>query len=68
MRLLDSYFKKDFQSIIDHYINLKENKYSNNRIIEFLQNEIEKNAENYNYVSKWLEIKTKIKPVLVIYK
>ncbi|CAK56411.1 unnamed protein product (macronuclear) [Paramecium tetraurelia] len=68
MRLLDTYFKKDFQSIIDHYINMKENKYSNNRIIEFLQNEIEKNAENYTYVSKWLEIKSKIKPVLVIYK
>lgn len=47
---------------------MKENKYSNNIIIDFLQNEIEKNAENYNYVSKWLEIKTKIKPVLVIYK
>lgn len=68
MRVLDIFFKKDFQSIIDHYINMKDNKYSNNRIIELLQNEIEKNSEHYTYISKWLEIKSKIKPVLVIYK
>ena len=44
MRILDSCFIKDFQGIVDHYINLKEKKYTNNKIIEFLQNEIEKNA------------------------
>ncbi|CAD8057320.1 unnamed protein product [Paramecium sonneborni] len=68
IRLLDSCFIKDFQGIINHYIQLKEKKNTNNRIIEFLQNEIEKNTEQYSYVSKWLEIKSKIKPVLVIYK
>ncbi|CAD8140522.1 unnamed protein product [Paramecium pentaurelia] len=68
MRILDSCFIKDFQGIVDHYINLKEKNYTNNKIIEYLQNEIEKNAQQYQYISKWLEIKSKIKPVLVIYK